>query len=93
MRTLIGLAAIALLTAASCSGKRDADSVLAFFAKGKIGYSVDYGLYQQSELRTGEWDHVATVHGMSDDLDFCTKVRKSMETAFPGSSFDCRPLN
>lgn len=92
-RRLLPLAAIALLGAATCSGERTDETVRKFFREGKIGHSVDYGLYQLSELRPGEWDHIASVHGMSDDWELCTKAKEGLEAAYPAVTLDCRPLN
>lgn len=92
-RMVLSLVAVAVLTAATCSGERDGESVLAFFGKGKVGYGVDYGLYQRSQFELDRWDHVATVHGMTDDWELCTELKDLLAANRPTAVFDCRPLN
>ncbi len=84
--------AVMLLTAA-CSSERNDDDVKRFFERGPMsGYSPDAGLFKMSQLR-GEWDYVATIHGMSDDIDFCEKVADGLRRQFPTEQYSCRLLN
>lgn len=84
---------VVALHIAACSSGRNDDDVKRFFERGpKSGYSPDAGLFKLSQLR-GEWDYVATIHGMSDDMDFCEKIADGLRRQFPTERYSCRLLN
>ena len=58
---------------------------------GTPGSSPDAGLYKSNSL--GEWDHVATVHGMIDDMAFCDNVVTALKATYPDQRYACRLLN
>lgn len=55
--------------------------VTSFFAGGaKFGMSPDAGLYKHSDPR-GQWDHIATFHGMADDVGLCESTMRALGEA------------
>lgn len=66
-----------------------------FFTSGpRVGLDPDAGLYRYSAL--GEmWEHVATIHSMGNDLEFCQTLVAALKTQPTTSSarFTCRLLN
>lgn len=66
-RTVFQVVVAFLLLSLGCSsGPRDESAVTTFFEKGsKVGSSPDAGLFKYNTL--GEWEHVATFHGMYED--------------------------
>ncbi len=73
-------------------GERDPDDIVDFFKRGKFGFSPDAGLYKYNIA--SEWEHVATFHGMADDLDLCEDAAVALLTPeFPKDRYTCRLLN
>ncbi len=88
----VGIIMLALL-AGACSSERKDEDVRRFFENGaRIGYWPDVGLFKLSQLR-GEWDYVATIHGMADDMDFCEKVVEGLRRQASAERYSCRTLN
>jgi hypothetical protein len=74
---------------------RTPQQVTEFFTSGpKVGLDPDVGLYRYSAM--GEmWEHVATIHSMGNDLEFCETVAAGLK-AQPSTSnqrYSCRVLN
>ena len=58
----------------------------------RLGMSADAGLYKREPH--GEWNHVATVYGKGDNMDFCQAIVAAL--AAPPVQHDthgCRLLN
>ncbi len=86
------VAVILVALSAGCSFERDSDDIETYFSRGPmVGNSSDAGLYKHSQSR-GEWDYVATFHGMADDLDLCEDVVTSLSAMFPNERYTCRLL-
>ena len=83
-----------VLLSVGCSPREPrSEDVTAFFAKNaKVGSSPDVGLYKHTAL-SGEWGHVATVHGMDDDMAFCDTVLNALKATYPDQRYACRLLN
>ena len=86
------------ITAGACSAmagssnERHWEDATRFFTKGKrIGISADAGLYKESRL--GGWDHVGTVHSVSDDLGLCQTIAETLNAKGNEGRFACRLLN
>lgn len=80
--------------------EQDEAAVKAFFQKGAIGGSVDYGIFKRNDvLMPGEPPYlVAVVHGMGDDEDVCKKMIVPLNAEIAEEyrelvRFSCRPLN
>jgi hypothetical protein len=87
------IVACVLLSVGCSPQERRSEDVTAFFAKGaKVASSPDAGLYKHAAL-SDEWDHVATVHGMIDDMAFCDTVVNALKAKFPNERYACRMLN
>ena len=87
------VAVILVALSAGCSIERDSDDIETYFSRGPmVGDSPDVGLYKRSPLR-GEWDYVATFHGMADDLGLCEDAVASLSAMFPNERYTCRLLN
>ena len=87
------VAGILVTLSAGCSLERDSDDIETYFSRGPmVGNSSDAGLYKHSQSR-GEWDYVATFHGMADNLDLCEDVVTSLSVIFPNERYTCRLLN
>lgn len=78
-----------------CARQRDAEDVAALFASRRVGDSRDAGLYKRASIadRVGEWDHVATIHGMADDMDFCETLVEALKVRSSADQYSCRLLN
>lgn len=75
------------------SGERNLEDATAFFAKGyKFGSSPDAGLYKYGEVRNA-WDHVATFHGMADDVGLCESTVRALRETHPQERYICRLVN
>lgn len=84
---------LALLGASTCSSERKDSDVLAWFAKGRVGSSQDVGLYKASLFREGEFDYIATIHGMDNDMNFCVEMSTALKARFPDAEYSCRLVN
>lgn len=75
--------------------QRTTEQVTAFFTSGpKVGLGPDAGLYRYSAVAE-TWEHVATVHSMGHDLEFCETLVAALKTQ-PSTSnqrYSCRVLN
>jgi hypothetical protein len=72
--------------------ERSVDGATRFFTDGRrIGSSPDAGLYKASIA--GGWDHVATVHGVVDDVGLCQIIASSLNAKGDQGRFECRVLN
>ena len=47
------------------------------------------GIYKSSAINSGEWRHVATIHGWVDDMDVCIEIVEFLEEEEPGR-YACR---
>ena len=50
------------------------------------------GIYKSSAISSGEWHHVATIHGWVDDLDVCAEIVEFLEEEEP-DRYICRYVN
>ena len=84
--------ALGLLVPWACTGERDPNDIANYFNRGKFGFSPDAGLYKYNVA--SEWEHVATFHGMADDLGLCEDAAEALLTPeFPKDRYTCRLLN
>jgi hypothetical protein len=59
----------------------------------RLGMSADAGLYKKSEPH-GAWNHVATVYGKGENLDFCQAIVAALAApAVQHDTYECRLLN
>ena len=92
---LLGLTIVLVL--AACQQTSNLDLSRKFFTKNKIGISVDYAVIKWNNPN----DHVATVHGFTDDLKSCLifadALNKDACSETGGTNclnpFSCQPLN
>jgi len=86
---LIGLLVFIGVSFSACE-KSNLDKAKRFFEKHKIGSSPDYGIMKNGLVPN---DHVATVHGFSDDYKACEEWIAAINRAYPGNEYRCVPLN
>lgn len=90
---LLFTVAAACSTPAANVKERTTEDATRFFTAGpRIGFSGDAGLYRYSPMM-GEWQHVATIHSMGNDIDFCETIAKALKTQPMQETFTCRLLN
>jgi len=83
----------ALTPAATDTRERGYEEATRFFVKGaRIGMSPDAGLYKKSEPRS-QWDHVATIHSLSDDMALCQTIAETLNAKGGEGTFVCRLMN
>ncbi|MTI11637.1 hypothetical protein E1189_00785 [Sansalvadorimonas verongulae] len=56
-----------------------------YFQDNRSGNNSDFGIYKWG------YDHVATVHGFTDDKHACEMMAKALE--IDGGKFICKPIN
>ena len=88
----LGIVMVAPMLLGSCVAGRDHDDVRQYFERGKVGASPDVGLMKRNRINQ-EWDYVATIHGMDDDMAFCQDVVSSLGPQFPRQEYSCSVLN
>jgi hypothetical protein len=96
----ICLAAFVITLTFGCAGangpfssERAIDDVTSFFTgRARFGMSPDAGLCKYSDL-LGQWDHVATFHGMADDVGLCESTVRALRETHPQERYTCRLLN
>ena len=98
MRKGLLVPVILVLLLLGCSQEaatRDPSAAVAEFfqTQGPVGSSPDVGLYQGSQYRPGEYDHVATIHGLGNDRSFCEELVELLKRDSSGYDYECRPLN
>lgn len=79
----IALALVALASTVGCSQDSGQSSVAALYLKAT------------APGRIGEWDRVATIHGMADNMGFCTQIIEALKAAgrdTSGSEYSCGPV-
>jgi hypothetical protein len=93
MKALITSIFITLLCITACTKEHYDNSVKEFFAKGQIGDESDAALLRKSSL-TGNWDNIATFHGMisPSDMDMCQTVVNEFRQKYPEVEYTCSPL-
>ena len=66
-----------------------------FFTSGpRIGLDPDAGLYRYTDAGGGMWEHVATVHAMGNDMEFCEDLVAALKAnPLHKHPFTCRLLN
>ncbi len=94
MKITIIAVIIAAICVISCSKERDDSDVKKFFEKGRFGGEPDAALLRKSSL-TGNWDYVATFHGMTSptDMDICQVAVEGLHQKYPNAEYSCSPLN
>jgi hypothetical protein len=85
---------IIVICVISCSKKRDDSEVKKFFELGKFGSESDVALLRKSAL-TGNWDYIATFHGMTSptDMDICQATTAGLHQKYPNAEYSCSALN
>ncbi len=73
------------ISALACRTDPDTDALRRFSSR-KVGSSPDVGLYVGG-------GHIATVHGMTDDLKLCEDLALHLNDKHPGRPYVCIPLN
>lgn len=49
------------------------------------------GIFKSSVFDSGDWQHVATLHGWADDLTVCKEITRFLNSKEPGR-YICRNL-
>lgn len=88
----LAFAALALCLA-GCTDKYEAQQagLQRYVARHKIGTAPD--VYLRKMNMVGEWEPVALIFGMSDDLLFCTEIAEAYMRQYPASEYTCTVEN
>lgn len=74
------------------AAQRDPEAVTQFFRAAKVGNAPDAALMKRREVvDTDQWDHVATIHSMSDDLEICREIAAHLTKG--SDQYTCLLLN
>ena len=87
--------AVCVVLISGCSSTQSADRKIeahdVLFHR--LRMSPDAGLYKKSDPH-GEWNHVATVYGKGDNLDFCQAIVAALAAPpVEHDTYGCRLLN
>lgn len=90
MRQVLLVAVIAL---AGCADDYEAQQagLQKYVAGHKIGTASD--VYLRKLNMVGDWEPVALIFGMSDDLGFCVEIAEAYMRQYPASEYTCTVEN
>lgn len=88
---LVLLAALVVLTGCSDDYEAQQAGLQRYVAGHKVGTSSD--VYLRKLNMIGDWEPVALIFGMSDDMAFCVEVAEAYMQQYPASQYKCTVEN